>query len=103
MQWAPIHPMLHNWPGGGPPPTFDISADENGSAVVELAWDPQALSAPSSGYAPLRYYNSGSAANITYKTDAGADQSISVPAQNIQLTGNRVTWAIPQMLWDAYV
>jgi hypothetical protein len=103
MDWVRIHPMIANWPGGGPPPTFDISADENGTAVVELAWDPQALAAPSAGYVPLRYYNSGSAYNVTYTADGGASRNLSVPAQNIQLSGNRAAWTIPQALWDAYI
>jgi len=103
MEWVRIHPFIQNWPGGGSPPTFDISADENGTAIVELAWDPQALAAPSASYAPLRYYNSGVAANITYKTDRGATKTITLPAQAIQLAGNRATWAIPQALWDGYV
>ena len=103
MEWIRIHPMIANWPGGGPPPTFDISADENGSVVVELAWDPQALAAPSAGYVPLRYYNSGSAYNVTYTADGGASRNLSIPAQNIQLVGNRTSWTIPQGLWDAYL
>ncbi len=103
MEWIRIHPMIANWPGGGPPPTFDISADENGSVVVELAWDPQALAAPSTGYVPLRYYNSGSAYNVTYTADGGASRNLSIPAQNIQLVGNRASWSIPQGLWDAYI
>ena len=103
MEWIRIHPMIANWPGGGPPPVFDISADENGSAVVELAWDPQALAAPSAGYVPLRYYNSGSAYSVTYTASGGAKRSLNVPAQNIQLVGNRASWTIPQDLWDAYL
>jgi len=103
MEWVRIHPFIQNWPGGGPPPTFDISADENGSVTIELAWDPQALAAPSTSYAPLRYYSSGAAANITYKDSHGANQTVTLPAQNIQLSGNRATWAIPQALWDGYV
>jgi len=103
MDWVRIHPFIQNWPGGGPPATFDINADENGTAIVELAWDPQALAAPSTSYVPLRYYNSGVAANITYKTDRGATKTISLLPQVIQLVGNRASWAIPQALWDGYV
>jgi hypothetical protein len=103
MDWVRIHPMIQNWPGGGSPPTFDISADENGNVTVELAWDPQALAAPSTGYAPLRYYTSGSAANITYTDDGGTSRSISIPAQTIQLSNNRASWSIPADLWDGYV
>jgi hypothetical protein len=55
MNWVRMHSLIANWPGGGGPPTFDISADENGSVVVELAWDPQALMAPASYLDPLRY------------------------------------------------
>ena len=45
--WVRLRPVLANWPNGSQPPTFEISANENGTAVVELAWDPQALLAPS--------------------------------------------------------
>jgi hypothetical protein len=103
MGWVRIHPFVQNWPGGGSPPIFDISADENGSVTVELAWDPQALAAPSAGYAPLRYYTSGSVANIIYTDDGGSSRSISIPAQTIQLASNRASWSIPADLWDAYV
>lgn len=105
MNWVRIHPVVANWPGGGPPPVFNISADENGAAVVELAWDPQALLAPASYAAPdgLRYYASDVPFTTTITDDSGASRSISVPAQTIQLTGNRAVWTVPQALWDGYV
>jgi hypothetical protein len=95
--------MIVNWPGGGPPPTFDISADENGTAVVELAWDPQALMAPATYPNPLRYYSSHVAFNETLTNDNGTNRSVSIPAQTITLVDNHATWSIPQALWDAYV
>ncbi len=103
MEWVRIYPMVANWPGGGPPPVFSISADENGSVVVELAWDPQALMAPATYVNPLRYYCSSYAFNETVTNDNGSTTTISIPAQQIQLVGNRATWSIPQLLWDAYV
>jgi len=103
MNWVRMHSLIANWPGGGGPPTFDISADENGSVVVELAWDPQALMAPASYLDPLRYYSTDVDFNATVKNADGTSRSISIPAQTIQLSGNRVTWSIPASLWDAYV
>ncbi len=103
MEWVRIHSLIQNWPGGGPPPVFDISADENGSVVVELAWDPQALMAPGTYTDPLRYYSSDIAFNATVTADNGSTRSISVPAQTIQLTNNRATWSMPQALWDGYM
>lgn len=103
MEWIRIYPLVQNWPGGGPPPTFDISADENGSVVIELAWDPQALAAPASYTTPLRYYSSGTAFSATLTDSSGASRSVSIPAQNIQLSGNRAVWTLPQALWDAYI
>lgn len=103
MQWVRIHPMITNWPGGGAPPTFSISADENGTVVVELAWDPQALLAPATYANPLRYYASCYAFNETLTNDNGSKRTVNIPAQTIQLNGNRATWTIPQALWDAYV
>lgn len=103
MTWVRMHSLLMEWPGGGPAPSFDISSDENGAAVVELAWDPQALLAPASYTTPLRYYSSAVPfiANIT--NDDGSARAISVPAQTIALSGNRASWTIPTALWEGYV
>src|SRR5918994_761684 len=104
MTWVRMHSLLMEWPGDEPAPTFDISSDENGTAVVELAWDPQALLAPASyTTAPLRYYSSGSAFNATITNDNGTPRAISVPAQNITLSGNRGSWTIPTPLWQGYI
>src|SRR5262245_637027 len=103
MNWVRIYPFIERWPGGGPPPTFNIAADENGAAVVELAWDRQALSAQASDTDALRYYSSDVAFNATITNDDGSNRNISVPAQNIQLVDNRATWTMPQALWDGYV
>lgn len=89
MAWVRMHPFVTNWPGGGGPPVFEINADGNGTAVVELAWDPQALAAPASYADPLRYWSS----------DRG---SAGVPGQTITLTGNRATFVMPAALWAAY-
>lgn len=102
MNWVRIHPFIANWPGGGPPPTFDITADENGTAVVELAWDPQALMAPASYSSPLRYYSTGVLFNATITRDNGSTLAVNIPPQTIQLNGNRATWAMPAALWEAY-
>lgn len=102
MNWVRIHPLIANWPGGGPPPTFEITADENGTAVVELAWDPQALMAPASYPDALRYYSSGTVFNKTITRDNGSNLTVNVPAQTIQLNGNRATWVMPAALWEAY-
>jgi len=103
MDWVRIHPFIERWPGGGPPPTFNIAADENGAVVVELAWDPQALLAPASYSNALRYYSTDVAFNAAITNDDGSNRNISAPAQNIQLVDNRVTWTMPQALWDGYL
>lgn len=103
MNWARIHPMIVNWPGGGSPPVFTLSADANGTAVIELAWDPQALSTPASYENPLRYYASNLDFNASIPDANGTVRQISVPTQTIQLTGNQANWMMPQALWDAYV
>ena len=56
--WVRIRSELYNWTMSPLPPTFEITSNENGQAVIELAWDPQAMLAPSTGYVPLRYYSS---------------------------------------------
>lgn len=104
MTWARIHPYLKNWPGGGPPPVFEINADENGTAVIDLAWDPQALRNPASYQDQLRFYSSGDPFSATVARASGnGSLSISIPTQTITLTGNRAEWAMPADLWAGYV
>lgn len=103
MTWVRMQPYLVNWPGGGPSPVFEITGAENGTAVVELAWDPQALMAPAAYPDALRYYSSHAPLTANLTRSDGSTVSITVPAQTIQLTGNRATWTIPQSLWDGYV
>ncbi|MCL4247961.1 MAG: hypothetical protein KJ065_07420 [Anaerolineae bacterium] len=104
MQWVRIHPFIQNWPGGGSPPVFDISADENGSAVIELAWDPQALRSPST-YAPnpLRYYSTEVLFNERLTNDDGTVNNVNIPPQTITLVDNHATWTMPADLWNAYL
>lgn len=102
MNWVRIHPFIANWPGGGPPPVFEITADENGTAVVELAWDPQALKFPATYANPLRYYSTGVVFSATVTRDDGSSLAVNLPAQTIQLSGNRATWSMPPVLWEAY-
>ena len=102
MTWVRMHPFIANWPGGGDPPVFEINSDENGAAVVELAWDPQALLAPASYTDNLRYYSTDVPFNGTVSRVDGGSRSVSVPAQLIDLQGNRATWAIPAVLWAGY-
>jgi len=103
MQWLRMRPLLANWPGNPQPPTFEIMADENGDAVIELAFDPQALLAPASYDEPLRYYSTDVAFDHTLTNDDGSTRRINVPAQTIRLTGNRASWTMPQALWDGYM
>ncbi|PSB17119.1 hypothetical protein C7B65_19610 [Phormidesmis priestleyi ULC007] len=105
MTWARIRSFLGSLPGGGEPPVLEVTSDENGDAVIELAWDPAALMAPASYPASeaLRYYSTNINFNATLIKDNGATMTLNVPAQRIQLTGGRATWVMPQNLWDAYV
>lgn len=103
MQWVRMNSLITNWPGGGSPPSFEISADDNGSAVVELAWDPQALMHPASYTDPLRYYSTDVLFSANLTTSTGGNRSLNVPPQTIQLAGNRATWNMPDDLWNAYI
>lgn len=105
MNWLRIRPLLASWPGDTQPPTFEIMADENGTAVIELAWDPAALLAPASYPAPdtLRYYSTDVTFDNTITNDDGSSRHITVPVQTITLSGNRAVWTMPQPLWDGYV
>ncbi|WP_370942048.1 hypothetical protein AB5J62_23365 [Amycolatopsis sp. cg5] len=103
MTWVRINTFIRNWPGGGSPPVFEINSDENGVAVVELAWDPQALRTPAAYPSQLRYYSTDRPYTANLTRDDGSRYTVTVPAQSIELSGNRATWSIPQSLWDAYV
>ncbi|MBC8159788.1 MAG: hypothetical protein H7Z42_01100 [Roseiflexaceae bacterium] len=103
MSWVRIHPYIVNWPGGGAPPVFEISSDENGSAVIELAWDPQALLAPASYSEPLRYYSTDVPFMATITTSSGTSRALNVPPQTITLASNRATWVMPADLWAGYL
>lgn len=100
--WVRIRPVLYNWTLTDTPPSFEITADENGSAVIELAWDPQAMMNPSVYADPLRYYHSGEDFNHNITNANGSTQTINVPAQTINLNQGRAVWAVPQALWDGY-
>jgi hypothetical protein len=104
MTWVRMYPFITNWPGGGGPPVFEVNSDENGSAVIELSWDPQALVFPASYPDPMRYYASGQPFNASVKrASGGGTLAVSVPAQTITLAGNRATWTMPAALWAGYV
>jgi hypothetical protein len=101
--WIRIRPQLANWTMADAPPVFEITANENGTAIIELAWDPQALLAPSSQYPEkIRYYGTEQPLDVTIKKADGADLRIQIPEQPIQLTGNRFAWTMPQSLWDGF-
>lgn len=102
MSWVRIHPFITNWPGGGDPPVFEINSDENGTAVIEIAWDPQALAAPATYPDPLRYFATSSGFSGTVRKADGGTLALSVPAQTITLAANRAVWAIPADLWAGY-
>ncbi len=80
MNWVQIRPLLGNWPGGSEPPIFVITADENGDAVIELAWNPQDLRAPSSFLnTPTRYYSTDVPLNATMTNDDGSTRTLNIP------------------------
>ena len=100
--WVRIRSELYNWTMSPLPPTFEITSNENGQAVIELAWDPQAMLAPSTGYVPLRYYSSDRRLTVNINRAAGGTMAIDIPEQSIRLTNNRFQWTMPQALWDGY-
>lgn len=100
--WVRIRPMLYNWTLADTPPIFDVNADENGSVVIELAWDPQALLSPATYPNPLRYYSSDQEFNHNVPKAAGGTLAVHVPAQTITLSEGRASWTMPQALWDGY-
>jgi len=106
QNWVRMQPRLANWPMTTAPPIFDIYAQESGSAVIELAWDPATLLAPSDRYTgvdAMRYYASDSNFSKTMTNLDRSNRTVTVSAQNLRLSGNRLSWTMPQALWDAYV
>jgi len=102
MSWIRIYPYLTNWPVDTAPPLFDISSDTPGEAVVELAWDPQALLAPATYPDPLRYLTNGLDLNVTLVAVDGSSHPLSIPAAPVAVSGTATRWAIPSALWKAY-
>jgi hypothetical protein len=100
--WVRIRSELYNWTMSNDPPIFEITSNENGDAVIELAWDPQALLAPSDSYVPLRYYSTDKRLNVSITRDNGTPMPIDIPEQVIRLVNNRFRWTMPQALWDGY-
>ncbi len=101
--WVRIRPQLGNWTMADAPPIFQITANENGTAVIELAWDPQALLAPSTQYPEkIRYYGTDQPLDATITKADGSNLRIQIPEQPVQLTGNRFDWTMPQSLWDGF-
>jgi hypothetical protein len=103
MTWVRVHTDLANWPGAAGAPRFHISSDVDGSAVLELAWDPQALMAPALYPEPLRYYTTALDMNAATTDANGAARQLSVPAQTIAVQGGVATWTMPADLWTGYV
>lgn len=103
--WVVIRSTFYNWTEGDTPPSFEIFANENGRAIVELAYGSRDIpTAPERDPAnPLRYYHTGERLeNIQITNADGSSRTLNLDAQNIMLTGNRATWTMPQELWDCY-
>jgi len=103
--WVRIRSQLYNWTEGDRPPTFEIFSNENGRAIIELAFGSSDIpNAPARDPAePLRYYNTGERLdNISIPNADGSTRTLNIDEQQIVLTGNRATWTMPQELWDAY-
>lgn len=102
--WVRVRSTLYNWTEGDTPPSFEVISNENGRAVIELAWGSSDIPTPPAldPAAPLRYYNTGEALDVTVTKADGSSMPVQVPEQDIRLTGNRATWTMPQVLWDGY-
>lgn len=103
MTWVRLQPDLANWPAIAAPPRLHITGDTDGTAVIELAWDPQALLAPASYPDPLRYFNTAVDLAATTVDDDGAARSIAISAQAVPLQGGHTTWVVPADLWSGYL
>ena len=103
--WVVIRSSLYNWTEGDRPPSFEIFANENGRAIIELAYGSRDIpNAPQRDPAnPLRYYHTGETLTNVQITNAdGSTRTLNLAAQDIVLSGNRATWTMPQELWDCY-
>jgi len=103
--WVRIRSALYNWTEGDRPPTFEVFSNENGRAIIELAFGSTDIpTAPERDpAAPLRYYNTAETLTALSITNAnGSTRTLNLTEQQIILTGNHASWTMPQALWDAY-
>ncbi|MXO90847.1 S8 family peptidase [Pontixanthobacter aquaemixtae] len=102
--WVRIRSSLYNWTEGDTPPSFEIMSNENGRAVVELAWGSTDIpQRPARTPAePIRYYTTAEHLTANINKADGSTMALDIPEQQIVLTGNKATWTMPQDLWDAY-
>ena len=102
--WARVRSILYNWTEGATPPAFEVISNENGRAVIELAWGSADIPAPPAvdPAAPLRYYNTGERFKHSITKADGSTVALDIPEQSIVLRDNRAVWTMPQPLWDAY-
>lgn len=103
--WVRIRSAFFNWTEADTPPIFEIASNENGRAVIELAFGsrdiPDALTRDPAD--PLRYYHTAEQLdNVALTRADGTAVTLSLPEQDIVLTGNHAAWQMPQPLWDAY-
>ena len=102
--WVRIRPTFYNWTVADTPPSFEIFANENGRAIIELAWGSQDIPNPPvfDPAEPLRYYQTGEPIDVTVVQADGTNLAIQLDEQIIQLVDNKATWTMPQVLWDGY-
>jgi hypothetical protein len=102
--WVRVRSALYNWTEGATPPAFEVISNENGRAVIELAWGSRDIPVPPAldPAAPLRYYNTGERFKHNVTKADGSTLALDIPEQEISLRDNRAVWTMPQPLWDAY-
>ncbi|MGH8564665.1 MAG: S8 family serine peptidase [Gammaproteobacteria bacterium] len=102
--WARVRSILYNWTESATPAAFEVISNENGRAVIELAWGSGDIPVPPAldPAAPLRYYNTGERFNHSVTKADGSTVALDIPEQTITLRDNRAVWTMPQALWDAY-
>jgi hypothetical protein len=90
MRWVRVRAEFPRYAAGGPPPTFDITSDDDGVANVEVATRPELLVTPMSSNPPVFF-------SSTAGSPADGVDGVDVPIRD-----GRGVYELPAATWAAF-